>query len=103
MHPEERTAIVMRLRSAEGHLGAVIGLLEAGEAPCEQVLHQLGAVRAALRVAGARLLDNQINYSEEIIQNGTCPEDRAAELNRLVNLYYLVVQYSDQVEMMRNE
>ena len=102
MHPEERTAIVMRLRSAEGHLGAVIGLLEAGK-PCEQVLHQLGAVRAALRAAGARLLDNQINYSEEIIQNGTCPEDRAAELNRLVNLYYLVVQSSDQVEMIRNE
>ena len=102
MQPEERTEIVQRLRTAEGHLGAVIGLLEAGK-PCEQVLHQLGAVRGALRAAGVRLLDCQINDCEEIIQNGTCPEDRAAELNRLVNLYYLVVQYSDQVEMKRNE
>jgi len=56
MRPEEQVDIVRRLRSAEGHLGAVIGLLEAGK-PCEQVLHQLGAVRAALRVAGARLVD----------------------------------------------
>ncbi len=102
MHSEERTDIVKRLRSAEGHLGAVIGLLEAGK-PCEQVLHQLGAVRAALRAAGARLLDNQIDYSEEIIQYSSCPEDRAAELTRLVNLYFLVVQYSDQVEKIRNE
>ena len=91
MHPEERTDIVKRLRSAEGHLGAVIGLLEAGK-PCEQVLHQLGAVRAALRTAGARLLDNQIDNSEEIIQHSPCPEDRAAELTRLLNLYFLVLQ-----------
>lgn len=102
MHPDERVDIVRRLRSAQGHLGAVIGLLEAGGS-CEQVLHQLGAVRAALRAAGARLLDCQINSSEEIIQNGSCPEEREAELTRLVNLYYLVVQYSDQVEMIKNE
>ena len=103
MHPEQRTEIVRRLRSAEGHLRAVIGLLESGKAPCEQVLHQLGAVRAALRAAGARILNDQVNCSEDIIQNSTCPEDRATELNRLVNLYYLVVQYSDQAEMIRNE
>ena len=101
MQPEERAEIIQRLRSAEGHLGAVIGLLEAGE-PCEQVLHQLGAVRAALRAAGARLLDCQINYSEDIIQNSPCPEDRAAELTRLLNLYFLVVQYSDHVEKIQN-
>ncbi len=102
MQPEERAEIVRRLRTAEGHLGAVIGLVEAGK-PCEQVLHQLGAVRAALRAAGARLVDCQIDYSEEIVRHHPCPEDRAAELTRLVNLYYLVFQYSDQVEMIRNE
>ncbi len=102
MPPDERTDIVKRLRSAQGHLGAVISLLEAGK-PCEQVLHQLGAVRAALRAAGARLLDCQIDSSEEIIQHSSCPQDRAEELTRLVNLYYLVVQYSDKVEIIRNE
>lgn len=102
MQPDERSEIVRRLRSAEGHLGAVIGLVEAGK-PCEQVLHQLGAVRAALRAAGARLLDCQINYSEELVRQNPCPEERAAELTRLVNLYYLVFQYSDQVEKIKNE
>jgi hypothetical protein NreA len=65
MQPEERAEIIQRLRSAKCHLGAVISLLEAGK-PCEQVLHQLSAVRAALRVAGARLLDGQINHSKEV-------------------------------------
>ena len=70
MHPEGRTAIVMRLRSAEGHLGAVIDLLEAGEAPCEQVLHQLGAVRAALRVAGELASGDRL-YSGNAIATST--------------------------------
>ena len=102
MQLEERADIIKRLRSAEGHLGAVIRLVEAGK-PCEQVLHQLGAVRAALRVAGAQLLGCQITSSEEIIQNSSCPEEREAELTRLVDLYHLVVQYSDQVEIIKNE
>ncbi len=46
MHPKGQVNITVRLRSAEGHLGAVIGLLKAGK-PCEQVLQQLNAVRAA--------------------------------------------------------
>ncbi len=102
MQPEERAEIIRRLRSAEGHLGAVIGLIEAGK-PCEQVLHQLGAVRAALRAAGARLVDCQINYSEEFIRHNSCPDDRAAELTRLFKLYFLLIQYSDHVEKIRNE
>ena len=102
MRPEEQVDIVRRLRSAEGHLGAVIGLVEAGK-PCEQVLHQLGAVRAALRVAGARLVDYQVNYSEDLIRHNSCPEDRAAELTRLLKLYILLTQYSDHVEKIKND
>ncbi|MDP1715698.1 MAG: metal-sensing transcriptional repressor [Anaerolineales bacterium] len=49
-HPE----FLQRLRCAAGHLNAVIKMAEAGE-PCEQLLHQLGAVDAAMRAAGARL------------------------------------------------
>ena len=55
MQAEEQAEIVRRLRSAGGHLEAIIGMLEAGE-PCEPILHQLGAVQSALRAAGARLL-----------------------------------------------
>jgi DNA-binding FrmR family transcriptional regulator len=102
MPPEERAEIIQRLRSADGHLKAVISMVETGE-PCEQVLHQLGAVRAALRAAGARLFGCQINYSEDIIQHSPCPEDRAAELTRLFKLYFLLTQYSDHVEKIKND
>ena len=50
MKPEQPSEIVRRLRCAAGHLNAVIEMTETGQ-PCEQVLHQLNAVEAALRVA----------------------------------------------------
>jgi len=53
MQVEEWAEIVQRLRSTGGHLGGIIGMLEAGE-PCEPILRQLGAVEADLRAAGAR-------------------------------------------------
>ncbi len=52
--PKEHSAIVGRLKSAAGHLRAVIGMVEAGKS-CDEVLHQLGAVQAALAVAGGAL------------------------------------------------
>ena len=47
---EERNEIVRRLRVSEGHLHVIIGMVESNQ-PYEQVLHQLRAVRAALRAA----------------------------------------------------
>ena len=48
MKPDQQSEIIRRLRCAAGHLNAVIEMTEAGQ-PCEQVLHQLNAVQAALR------------------------------------------------------
>jgi len=81
----EKAGVITRLRSAEGHLGAVIGMLEVG-VPCEQVLHQLIAVQAAIRIAGTRLLVCQVEASAGVIVHSPCPEERIAELNRLANL-----------------
>ena len=58
MQPEERAEIVQWLRTAGGHLDRIAGMLVAGE-PCEPILHQLGAVQAAVHAAGGRLLDRQ--------------------------------------------
>jgi DNA-binding FrmR family transcriptional regulator len=93
MQPEQQAEIMRRLRSAQGHLGAVIGMVESGES-CEQVLHQLGAVQAALLVAGARLLACQVETSKIIIQLSPCPEERAAELDRLSDLYQIMMKSS---------
>ena len=86
--PEERTAILNRLRSAEGHLHAIIGMLEANT-PCEQVLHQLNAVEAALSKSGRALRYCQFRQSIETILHDPNAETRVAELERLATLYGL--------------
>ncbi len=87
--PKEHSAIVGRLKTAAGHLRAVIGMVEAGE-PCDEVLHQLGAVQAALAAAGGAIVDCQVESSAEIILRNPSTEARVAELERLVTLYGLL-------------
>jgi DNA-binding FrmR family transcriptional regulator len=87
------TEILLRLRSAEGHLRAVIAMVEA-EQPCETVLLQLGAVQAALRAAGRRIVDCQFSSSGETITHDPCVDRRVAELTRLSNLIHIMIQFS---------
>jgi DNA-binding FrmR family transcriptional regulator len=91
MQPEQQAEMIRRLHSAQGHLRAVINMVEANE-PCELVLHQLSAVQAALLASGARLLACQVETSKSAIQLSTCPEERAAELDRLSNLYQIMMK-----------
>ena len=83
--------IVNRLRSAEGHLHAIIGMLGAG-APCEEVLQQLAAVEAALNVAGRALRYCQFLQSINLILHDPNSEARIAEVERLATLYGLRAQ-----------
>jgi DNA-binding FrmR family transcriptional regulator len=96
MQHEPQAEIVWRLHTAAGHLCAISELVEAGR-PCEEVLHQLGAVRAALRAIGTKILLNQLEQSKEIIQFSTEVEKRVNELNRLCSLYLLLVHDSNDV------
>ena len=83
--------LLQRLRSANGHLQAVIAMVEAGE-PCESVLHQLGAVQAALKCAGRALIRCQLEQSADSLLNGSCPEIQAQTVARLSNIYSLFVK-----------
>ena len=94
MLADEQAEIVRRLRSAGGHLDAIIGMVEAGES-CEPILHQVGAVQAALHAAGARLLACQLRQSQDVIRHNPCAEDRVAEIARLIVLYQLLTKYTD--------
>jgi DNA-binding FrmR family transcriptional regulator len=102
MQADEQAEIVRRLRSAGGHLNAIVGMLEAAE-PCEPILHQLGAVQAALRAAGARLLACQLRQSQEVILHSPCADDRVAEIARILVLYHFLTKYSDYNERDRYE
>jgi DNA-binding FrmR family transcriptional regulator len=94
MKPNQPSDIVRRLHCAAGHLNAVIKMAEAGE-PCEQVIHQLGAVDAAIRAAGARLIICQAQSSQAIILDSPSTKQRSTELKRLQSLYTVFIRYSD--------
>ena len=93
MKPDQQPDILRRLRCAAGHLNAVIEMTEAGQS-CEEVLHQLNAVQAALRVTGRKLMICQAQISQEIILDSPSPEQRTSELKRLQSLYITFMQYS---------
>lgn len=94
MKPDQQSEIIRRLRCAAGHLNAVIEMTEAGQ-PCEQVLHQLNAVQAALRAAGTKLIICQAQSSRTIILDSPSPKQRISELKRLQSLYTIFMQYSN--------
>ena len=93
MKPDQQSDIIRRLRCAVGHLNAVIEMTESGQ-PCEQVLHQLNAVEAALRMTGTRLIICQAQSSQAIILDSPSPKQRTSELKRLQSLYTTFMQYS---------
>jgi DNA-binding FrmR family transcriptional regulator len=66
MNAEERVVILNRLWSIEGRLQAIIGMVKA-EKPCEQVLHQMQAVEAALCAATRVLRGCEFRHSADIL------------------------------------
>ena len=94
MKPDQQSDILRRLRCAAGHLNAVIEMTQAGQ-PCEQVLHQLNAVQAALHATGTKLLIGQAQNSQAIILDSLSPKRRLSELKRLQALYTVFMQYSN--------
>lgn len=100
MNPDRQSEILKRLRCAAGHLDAVIHMTETGQ-PCDQVLHQLNAVQAALRTAGIKMIECQALSSQEVIVNSPSVEQRMLELQNLQSLYTVYVkQYSHKDEVM---
>jgi DNA-binding FrmR family transcriptional regulator len=89
---DQRSEIIRRLHCAAGHLNAVIEMAETGQ-PCEQVLHQLNAVEAALRAAGIKLILCQTQSSQSIILDSPSTKQRIAELKQLQSLYMLFLQH----------
>jgi DNA-binding FrmR family transcriptional regulator len=93
MTPNQQSDVIRRLRCTAGHLNAVIEMVEAGR-PCEEVLHQLNAVQAALRVTKGKLLICQAQRIQTIIRDSLSPQQRTSELKRLQSLYATFMQYS---------
>ena len=93
MLPEEKTAILTRIHSAAENIGAIISMVETGE-NCENVLFQLQALQITLHATGRVLLLHQLQGSIETICHNPCPEERSAEVGRLLDLYSFLLIYS---------
>lgn len=102
MESDAQAEILQRLRTTEGHLRAVIEMAEAGR-PCEEVLHQLNALQAALRAATIKVILCQVQSSQAIVLENSSPGKRIAEVKRLQFLYTLFVHYSNHPNEVINE
>ena len=92
MSEEDKGAVLNRLRNAGGHLEAVILMVEEDK-PCEQILHQLNAVQAALHKAGALIFAKQIENCTAIIADCPHADERANQAVRLAGLYRLLSRF----------
>ena len=84
--------IRQRLQYASGHLNAVLTMVEK-ESPCEEVLHQLHAVEAALKAIGQVLVLNRVEEIETLIKDSSTSEERTAQFQRFVPLYVIAQSY----------
>lgn len=60
LDPATRSSVVFRLKSVQGHLGAVSRMVEDERTYCVDVLQQLRAVRGALREVNAMVLRSHV-------------------------------------------
>jgi DNA-binding FrmR family transcriptional regulator len=97
MKLDQQPEIIQRLRSAAGHLNAVIEMAESGQ-PCEDVLRQLSAVQAALRVVGTKIICCEAQCVREDLLNSQSLQETSAELHRLQSLYSIYVQHFHQTQ-----
>lgn len=74
LNPEEMTAVINRLRRAQGQIGGVLKMLESG-ADCADVVTQLSAASKALDRAGFAIIATGL---EQCITQG----DEAAGIDR---------------------
>jgi DNA-binding FrmR family transcriptional regulator len=91
MSDQEHTEIVRRLRTVCESLSRIHALAEAG-APCELELRQIYAVQRELQALKIQILNRQINASKNIIRFSSSIDNRLAELNRLPDLYNILIK-----------
>jgi DNA-binding FrmR family transcriptional regulator len=81
--------LIHRLRSAEGHLRGIIGMIEAGE-DCPAILEQVLCVQHALRMVDRLLLIHHLSTCLREELSAPEMETRERALASVVELYRLV-------------
>ena len=60
MHEHRRDAVKLRLKKAQGHVGAVLRMVEEGR-DCPEILLQVSAVRSAITQIGKLILEDHLD------------------------------------------
>jgi DNA-binding FrmR family transcriptional regulator len=77
MHHHDHPEVVKRLRRAEGHLRAVIAMIEEGH-PCLDLAQQMQAIENAIANAKKALIHDHITHCIEQSLKSPGPKRRAA-------------------------
>lgn len=77
--------LVRRLHSAEGHLRGIIGMVEAG-ASCQDILHQVLAVRGALHQVNRLLIHHHLH---DCLRTALADPDPAVRVRALADVIAL--------------
>ena len=83
-----QTDLIRRLRSAEGHLRGISGMLEAN-ADCQDIMLQVRAVQGALREVNRHLMEQYLNDCVRTALLGSDADAREQALAGVLALYEL--------------
>lgn len=86
INTENKSRVVGRLQSADGHLESIIRMVEA-DLPAEDVLKQLSAVQAALSKINIVVFNRELDSFARKLGNNSSKEERLRGAQRLLDLY----------------
>ncbi len=84
MHDNQE--LILRLKTAEGHLRGVQRMLEEG-AYCIDVIHQIQAVQSALNKISTEILDRHLNSCLITAVRGDDPAERERVLKEITEVF----------------
>ncbi len=84
MHDNQE--LILRLKTAEGHLRGVQRMLEEG-AYCIDVIHQIQAVQSALSKVSTEILDRHLNSCLITAVRGSDPAERERVLKEITEVF----------------
>ncbi len=88
MRPEEKQALIDRLRFAQGRLDGIVSMIETGQS-CAEVMQQVAAVQTALLTARRQIIQVETLNCLEILQNSAHHEQQREIVELLLTMYQI--------------
>lgn len=90
---ENKSQILTRLQTANGHLASTINMLENDRCAAD-ILKQLMAVRAALGQISALVYNQEVDAFARKMRNNASQQERFQEMQKLLNLFHTQIYRS---------